>query len=304
MYLKHLLEEGIEVEFATSKSFSQTHISDLEVECKALCNAHNIPYLKNINANRTKIVDMARKTDICIMGGYDKILKAPIINAPKLGVTNTHLSLIPRHRGCYPIVWAILCDTKAGLTTYVVNSNIDDGILIDQKSTRIRLDDTAKSLYKRVSAMSVDSFKKNLANILAWSWPKITPSKTSECYHTAGMPNARWISWNWRAEFLIKFSRALTFPPYPGPRTTLENHPGEVELFIIKKESTIHNDQPGTIIDIKDNILYVACSNGAVVCKPSQPKIITNFRRGIVFKSRLGDIHPIPLYYDKFSLFT
>ena len=32
------------------------------------------------------IVELAKKTDLCIIGGYDKILKSSIINAPKFGV--------------------------------------------------------------------------------------------------------------------------------------------------------------------------------------------------------------------------
>ena len=296
-YLEHLLGRDLEVSFVTSKGAAQAHILEIEQRCKTLCKAKAVPYLGNADANHPEVVALASRTDICIMGGYDRILKTHIIDAPKLGVINTHLSLIPRHRGCYPIVWSILCDDSAGFTTYVVNKKIDFGIIVDQRKIGIGPQETAKNLYDRVSALAADAFRQKLDEILAWSWPEIALSDSTGSYHTAGMPNDRWISWHWRGEFLFRFSRSLSFPPYPGPRTILKHSGKEVQLFVVNHLPGTPPAAPGAVVDVQGDMLAVSCQDGTALCQIDLPNGVECIEKGMVFGSRQGGVHSIPLDY-------
>ncbi len=300
-YLKYLLKRKINVVFVTTKwAGGQLHITSLEKKCIKLCKDKKIPYLGSVDANSKEMIKKVNQTDIIIMGGYDKILKTKFLSAPKLGVTNTHLGLIPRHRGCYPVVWSILCDEIAGYTTYKVDERIDLGDIIDRQAIPIQVGETAKKLYDRLSMLAVEAFPRTLDKILKWSWPKVALKYKPKLYHKKGMPNDRWISWHWKGEFLLCFSRSLTFPPYDGPRTRIKNTNKDFQLYIDKWTPQKTQKAPGKIIKIKGNRLQISCSNGRVWCRLRNPKDKNLFKikRGIFLDSVLGKTHPIPIKYS------
>merc|ERR1712085_197961 len=88
------------VAFATSKHKSAKHADHLDSALERLCKLHGIEYLGSVDANSADIVERARQTDLIIIGGYDAILKRPILEAPRHGVLNTHLGVLPLNRGC------------------------------------------------------------------------------------------------------------------------------------------------------------------------------------------------------------
>ena len=298
-YLKHLVRAGAEITFVTAKAVSSPHVRSLETACEALCSERGLTYLGSIDANKPEMVDRAQDTDLVIMGGYDGILRDPFVRAPRLGVINTHLALIPRHRGCYPVVWSILCDEVAGYSTYVVNGKIDLGELIDQGATKIEANESAKTLYERLSLMAERAFPEVFERASRWSWPALAYDPRGGCYHKAGMPNDRWISWHWTGSFLMRFSRALTFAPYPGPRTRFRNPGGEIELFIRETEVIRCNDFPGKILDMSGSILSVRCGDGVAHCNVPTSEVAARLEKGMILESVEGDIHRIPLKYEK-----
>ena len=295
--LKIMLRQGIDVRFATTKFKVQPHVSDLEIECIDLCREKGVPYLGSVDVNSQEMIDRTSEVDVVIMGGYDKILKEPFINTPRYGVYNTHLGLIPRHRGCYPVVWSVLYDDIAGFTTYKVNAEIDIGPIVYQEKTAITLGQSVKEVYDTLCRMVVDVFPETLQKILSQKWPDIAPEYDMSIYHKMGMPNDRWISWHWKNEFLIRFSRSLTFPPYPGPRTFVDSIADDIELFIVKTEPFDSGDLPGTVLDVRDNLVLVKCGNGRAYCQLRNPDMLEDIKKAAVLESRQGDVHPIPLHY-------
>lgn len=57
---------------------------------------------------------------------------------PRLGTFNLHASLLPQYRGAAPINWAIMNGEKeTGVTTFLLNHEIDKGAIIEQERTEI-----------------------------------------------------------------------------------------------------------------------------------------------------------------------
>ena len=53
---------------------------------------------------------------------------------PKFGTFNLHASLLPEYRGAAPINWAIINGEKrTGVTTFLLNHEIDKGAIIEQE---------------------------------------------------------------------------------------------------------------------------------------------------------------------------
>ena len=70
---------------------------------------------------------------------------------PKLGTFNLHASLLPEYRGAAPINWAIINgDTRTGVTTFLLNHEIDKGAIIEQTVVDILPEDNIGTLYDKL----------------------------------------------------------------------------------------------------------------------------------------------------------
>ena len=73
---------------------------------------------------------------------------------PRLGTFNLHASLLPQYRGAAPINWAIINgETKTGVTTFLLDRQIDTGNIIFQQECEILPEDNIGSLYDKLMTM-------------------------------------------------------------------------------------------------------------------------------------------------------
>lgn len=76
--------------------------------------------------------------DVAIVASYGKILPNSLLQQPKQGFINVHPSLLPKYRGATPLEAAILAgDQETGVTIIQLDSEMDHGPIIAQKSLRI-----------------------------------------------------------------------------------------------------------------------------------------------------------------------
>ena len=215
--LKWLVDESdYKVSFVTGKSKKVYHVSGIEKDLIKYCYDKKLTYLGNVNVNDLNIVELAKKTDLCIIGGYDKILKSSIINAPKFGVINTHFAIIPYNRGCNPTMWAILKNIPQGSTTYYVNENIDHGDIISIVRDDNLVDVTAREAYDRITELSLEDFPNVMKNIEEGKSSGVP--KEEGRYFKQGLPNDGYLSFDLDKDYLKRFSDALWFPPYKPAR--------------------------------------------------------------------------------------
>lgn len=295
-YLKRLVESGFyDVLFVTSKSKKVPHVGNLERELQDYCASKKIPYLGNVDANADSFVEICRKTDLCILGGYDKIVHGNFIKAPKYGTINTHFGLIPGNRGCNPVMWAILEGKKQGFTTYFVEEKIDYGEVIDRYELEVKEKLNAYEVYQLLCKAAIDHFLEMLLKIRNKDYGRLNISNLPNTYHKHGMPNDSWISWHWNNEFLQRFSDCLIFPLYPCAKTLLGNSKFEIKILNTQRVNNVY--MPGTIIKITPgNKITVATKEGTADCE-----IIgdSQFKKGDVFTSKVGvSCHPIEIKYN------
>lgn len=75
--------------------------------------------------------------DLAIVVAF-RMLPEVIWAMPKLGTFNLHTSLLPKYRGAAPINWAVINgDTQSGVTTFMLNHEIDCGAIIGQRKVEI-----------------------------------------------------------------------------------------------------------------------------------------------------------------------
>ncbi len=90
------------------------------------------------------------KADLMIVVAF-RMLPEVVWAMPPLGTFNLHASLLPNYRGAAPINWAIINgEKKSGVTTFLLNQEIDCGAIIAQKECEIFPMDSAQDLHDRL----------------------------------------------------------------------------------------------------------------------------------------------------------
>jgi UDP-4-amino-4-deoxy-L-arabinose formyltransferase / UDP-glucuronic acid dehydrogenase (UDP-4-keto-hexauronic acid decarboxylating) len=179
-----------------------------------LCLKHQIPvfYFEDINAKLSEKNIRRISPDIIVVVYYDQILKANIINTPKVGCINLHLSLSQVHRGCYPTTWSLIRgDKHTGATLHFITQKIDEGPVIAQKKIRIKKDWTGEDLYYQVSDHGVKLFRETFPLL-----DKIKPyalDYTNSVYYKREFPCREIVL----DEKTINKVKALSFEPFPKP---------------------------------------------------------------------------------------
>lgn len=77
----------------------------------------------------------AYEPDLAVCLGYPWLLTPEVLAIPRLGVLNSHPSLLPRWRGPFPLAWTIHeGDTEFGLTYHLMDDSFDTGPILAQGS--------------------------------------------------------------------------------------------------------------------------------------------------------------------------
>jgi phosphoribosylglycinamide formyltransferase-1 len=101
--------------------------------------------------NTQETSDLVKQYDLdlgIILGA--RILRPIVIDQFKIGVLNMHPGILPENRGLDTIKWAIINDLPQGVTTHLIDSNIDRGCLIQKQTINVYDDDTLLDLRIRL----------------------------------------------------------------------------------------------------------------------------------------------------------
>ena len=132
-------------------------VNGLPIHPKEFCRRFGYGYTDN--------VDLA-KYDKIIIGGCG-ILPGKVIQ--NYEIINAHPGYLPFVRGLDSLKWAILGGMPIGVTTHIINEDIDAGIMIDQKYITIDYFDTIHSLGYKTYSLELDMLIEAIDN------PKRTP---------------------------------------------------------------------------------------------------------------------------------
>jgi len=142
---------------------------------------HGLPVWqpKRIKKDRDTINSlMATEADVFVVVAYGQILSAEILEIPKLGCVNVHGSLLPQYRGAAPIQWSIVNgDRTTGITTMLMDIDMDTGDILLKAETEIKLLDNAHDLAVTLANQGADLL---LETLLKLEQQAITPQPQDE----------------------------------------------------------------------------------------------------------------------------
>jgi len=214
------------------------------------------------------------KADIFVVVAF-RMLPEEVWSLPALGTFNLHASLLPRYRGAAPINHAVMNgETVTGVTTFLIDREIDTGMILLSRETEIGSEETAGQVHDRLMQMGaalVTETVKGLAErslkpvpqIIApgtvlKSAPKIFPSDTSI---------------DWKQPALTVHNKIRGLSPHPGAVTTLNTGSGAVKLKLFgSKRRDDFNTGAGRITVVNKKQLIISCGTGSVEITELQPE--------------------------------
>lgn len=104
--------------------------------------------------------------DIIIVVAYGKILPSDIINYPRYGCVNLHVSLLPKYRGAAPMQRAIMNgDRETGVTLMRMDEGLDTGDIIACERFAISDTDNFEDIHDRSAEIGAALLVKTLPTI-------------------------------------------------------------------------------------------------------------------------------------------
>lgn len=200
--------------------------------------------------------------DVLVVVAYGLILPRAALELPRLGCVNIHASLLPRWRGAAPIQRAILAgDTQTGVTIMRMDVGLDTGPMFLQRPIMIGPEETGGSLHDRLAAEG-GSAVLSVLDALADDTARSTPQPEIGVTYAAKIDKSEaMIDWSRSAQEIERQVRA--FNPWPIAETRLDGE--QLRIYGARENSAIFGTfsaVPGTIVDVRDGSILVACGHG------------------------------------------
>ena len=241
------------------------HESDVKVAAREL----GLPVLQPVKLRDPEFVGALRalQPDLGIVIAF-RMLPEIIWAMPRLGTFNLHASLLPQYRGAAPINWAIINgETETGVTTFLLNHEIDKGAILDQVRVPIGPEDTVGTMYERLMNLGTSLVTQTVDRIAAGD---ITPVEQQSVDERTLRPAPKIfkedcrIDWTRPGKRIVDFIRGLS--PYPAAWTEMYREgnaaPSTVKIFSATFEQAQHDEPCGTIESDGRTLIRVACADG------------------------------------------
>lgn len=228
--------------------------------------AHNLPLLQPEKLREPAFLEAltSYRADVFVVVAF-RMLPEAVWNMPPRGTFNLHASLLPRYRGAAPINWAIINgESETGVTTFLLNHNIDEGAILLQESTPIAPDETAGSLHDRLAAMGRTLVVRTL-DALADGTAAPRPQQGTPCPAPKIFKDDCRIDFGRTAAEVDRFVRGLS--PYPAATMTLRPPKGDEVTFKVYSVNPVaepHDTPCSTLICDGKKVLKLATADGFV----------------------------------------
>ena len=231
---------------------------------KALALEHGLPVYTPDSLKTEDFMELLREInpELIAVVAYGKILPVSVLDFPKHGCVNVHVSLLPKYRGAAPMQRAIIEGEKeTGVTIMYMAEGVDTGDIITAEAFPIGPEDDFEAIHDRSAEVGGKLLVKTIKDIENGTATR-TPQDHQLATHAAKIE---------KEDCKIDFERSATVldcairgvTPIPGAFAYLK---GKM-LKIYKATPTHGKGKPGEVIatDPKGvGSFTVACGEGAL----------------------------------------
>ena len=231
------------------------------------------------------------KPDIIVVVAYGKILPLNVIEYPKFGCVNLHVSLLPKYRGAAPMQRAIMeGETETGVTVMYMAEGLDTGDIISVAKFPILPEDDFEAIHDRSADVGGALLSETIEKIYNGTADRIPQDDSLACYAKKVEKEDCKVDFTLSASKLDCIIRGVT--PIPG---AFAYHNGRM-LKINKARPVNGIGVPGEVIDISDKgegYITVACGEGALKISVLIPEGKGKMSAGDFVRGRKISLHDI-----------
>ncbi len=187
---------------------------------KTLALELGIPVMQPEKLRLPEAMDQLRAwaPELIVVAAFGQILKKDVLELPRFGCINVHASLLPRWRGAAPINAAILHgDEETGVTIMKMDAGLDTGPVLSQRSIPLTQEDTAGSVFEKLSTLGADLLLETLPEYLSGKVTPVPQPEEGVTYAPMLKKEEGKLDFNQDAHELERRVRA--FNPWPGAST-------------------------------------------------------------------------------------
>lgn len=229
--------------------------------------------------------------DLIVVVAYGKILPPEVINYPKYGCINLHVSLLPKYRGAAPMQRAIMeGEDKTGVTVMYMDEGLDTGDIIAVSEFDIGPLDDFEAIHDRSAEIGSALLSKTIYDIESGNIERIKQDDSLATYAKKVEKEDCKLDLTLSAQKLDFIIRGVT--PIPG---AFVYHNGKM-LKINKATPISKSAEAGKVVAIDDKgegAITVGCGEGSLLVTSVIPEGKGKMTAGDFIRGRkinVGDI--------------
>lgn len=222
----------------------------------------NIPVLTPKTLRGVEFMEELSKIapDIIVVVAYGKILPSEVLNYPKFGCINLHVSLLPKFRGAAPMQRAIMAgERETGVTVMQMDEGLDTGDIISCEKFPIESEDDFEAVHDKSAEIGAALLSKTLDDIFSGGAVRTPQDDSLASYAKKIEKSDAKVDFTKSSVELDRIIRGTT--PIPGAFAYL----GGKMLKICKAEVLLGDfGKPGEVVSLDGGKITVACGEGAL----------------------------------------
>ena len=199
--------------------------------------------------------------DIFVIISYGHIIPQKMLDIPKFGAVNIHVSLLPKYRGASPIQQALLNgDVGTGITMIKINEKMDAGDVLFTKKMPIEEVDTAETLSAKLGVLGGEFIEPIVLDFMEGHLKPIPQNHSQATFCSKIEKDDGKIDWGRHSAQEI-FNQIRAFTPWPGSFTMWDSK----RLKIIEAKPGDEKIKPGLMkITAEGKSLIIGTKKGSI----------------------------------------
>lgn len=269
--LQKIIDEGHEVLAVVTqpdkpkgrgKKLAMPPVKELAIE-------NNIQVYQPVKAREESFVKILEEMnpDLIVVVAFGQILPQSILDIPKYGCVNVHVSLLPKYRGAAPINWVIINgEEKTGVTTMYMDAGLDTGDIILKKEMQLTDEITAGELHDEMMFIGADALKETIDLIAKGEAPREKQNDEETSYAPIMNKTLGNIDWSKSSKDIHNLIRGVN--PWPSAYTLYEGH--TMKIWKTTVLDSISEEVPGTILSVSKDGIEVSTKDNILLIKEIQ----------------------------------
>lgn len=238
---------------------------------KALALDHDIPVYQPASLREPGVLEalaLPEKPDLIIVVAYGYLIPKAVLELPRRGCINVHLSLLPRWRGASPINQAIIHgDAETGVTIMQMDEGLDTGPSLVQHAVPLQDNETTTELTQSLAELGAATLLKALPDILAG---KLAPQEQDNSLATyARKINKTDGLIDWQEPAIDLARKIRGYNPWPVCYSFLDGK--RIRIWAAEAETEADDTTvPGTIVSADKHGIEVQTGQGKLKITSAQ----------------------------------